>query len=428
MMTQACSERDSLPHAAFLQRLAGAPAATSLDARLGNGAFLALRLVDLLRPGGEAAHPDAFRYQHAATERMCRELPTAGTETGHLNGLVRSTAEAFRSRNPRQVVPALLAYAHYLEDELRLEEALDVLETLVAVGADQLGCSDAIAAQLRIGRVNRKLNRFDEADMAYTLAGLLAEAAGDVHSVFLSRVGRALSVQARGNLAMAEQSFREIAAEARGSQEREIEAHSEHALGTTLLLRGQVAEAIIHVWRAFEFYEDEASRLRTLNDLGVMLLALGRVDDAERALTEVVRDGGARDNVSNALIELMHCASYRRDRMGFERRRVECESRSEEMPPNILADFCLKAGIGSARFGNFRKARAQLGEALKVATKSGLHELVFRIERIMAGLRDCATECETKPHTGAEPAISTEALQEVSASLARLDSVTNGRR
>jgi len=427
-MTQACSERDSLPHAAFLQRLAGAPAATSLDARLGNGAFLALRLVDLLRPGGEAAHPDAFRYQHAATERMCRELPTAGTETGHLNGLVRSTAEAFRSRNPRQVVPALLAYAHYLEDELRLEEALDVLETLVAVGADQLGCSDAIAAQLRIGRVNRKLNRFDEADMAYALAGLLGEAAGDVHSVFLSRVGRALSVQARGNLAMAEQSFREIAAEARGSQEREIEAHSEHALGTTLLLRGQVAEAIIHVWRAFEFYEDEASRLRTLNDLGVMLLALGRVDDAERALTEVVRDGGARDNVSNALIELMHCASYRRDRMGFERRRVECESRSEEMPPNILADFCLKAGIGSARFGNFRKARAQLGEALKVATKSGLHELVFRIERIMAGLRDCATECETKPHTGAEPAISTEALQEVSASLARLDSVTNGRR
>ena len=427
-MTQACSERDSLPHAAFLQRLAGVPAATSLDARLGNGAFLALRLVDLLRPGGEAAHPDAFRYQHAATERMCRELPTAGTETGHLNGLVRSTAEAFRSRNPRQVVPALLAYAHYLEDELRLEEALDVLETLVAVGADQLGCSDAIAAQLRIGRVNRKLNRFDEADMAYALAGLLGEAAGDVHSVFLSRVGRALSVQARGNLAMAEQSFREIAAEARGSQEREIEAHSEHALGTTLLLRGQVAEAIIHVWRAFEFYEDEASRLRTLNDLGVMLLALGRVDDAERALTEVVRDGGARDNVSNALIELMHCASYRRDRMGFERRRVECESRSEEMPPNILADFCLKAGIGSARFGNFRKARAQLGEALKVATKSGLHELVFRIERIMAGLRDCATECETKPHTGAEPAISTEALQEVSASLARLDSVPNGRR
>src|SRR2546430_152025 len=109
-----------------------------------------------------------------------------------------------------------------------------------------------------------------------------------------------------------------------------------------------------------------------LNDLGVMLLALGRVDDAERALGEVVRQGGARDNVSNALIELMHCASYRRDRMGFERYRGECESRAGEMPPNILADFYFKAGIGSARFGNFRKAQDQLSKALDVAAKSGL--------------------------------------------------------
>src|SRR5439155_22440750 len=100
---------------------------TSVDGRLGNGAFLALRLVDLLGPGSEPAHPDAFRYQHAATERMCRELPATSTETGHLTGLVRSAAEAFRSRNPGQVIPALLAYAHHLEDELRLEEALDVL-------------------------------------------------------------------------------------------------------------------------------------------------------------------------------------------------------------------------------------------------------------------------------------------------------------
>ena len=427
-MTQTCTERDSLPHAVFLKRLAGAPTATSVDGRLGNGAFLALRLVDLLGPGSEPAHPDAFRYQHAATERMCRELPATSTETGHLTGLVRSAAEAFRSRNPGQVIPALLAYAHHLEDELRLEEALDVLESLVAVGAERLGCSDAIAAQLRIGRVNRKLNRFDAADMAYALAGLLAEAAGDVHSAFLSRVGRALSVQARGNLAMAEQSFHEIAAEARGAGEREIEAHAEHALGTTLLLRGLIADAIVHVWRAFELYEDDASQLRTLNDLGVMFLALGRVHDAERALTEVVRRGARPERVTNALIELMHCSSFRRDRMGFERRRAECESRTRDMPPNILADFYLKAGVGSARFGNFRKARVQLGEALNVATRSGLHELVFRIERLIAGLHDCTPQLNTKQNTAVEPAASTNALQKVSAALARLERVPSGTR
>src|SRR5437867_12235839 len=110
MMTQTCTERDSLPHAVFLKRLAGAPTATSVDGRLGTGAFPALRRVDLLGPGSEPAHPDAFRYQHAATERMCRELPVDHTETGHLSGLVRSAAEAFPSRTPEHVVPALLAY------------------------------------------------------------------------------------------------------------------------------------------------------------------------------------------------------------------------------------------------------------------------------------------------------------------------------
>src|SRR5213596_3305128 len=113
MMTQTCTERDRLPHAVFLKRLAGAPTATSVDGRLGNGAFLALRLVDLLGPVGEPAHPEAFRYQHAATERMCRELPADRTETAHLAGLVRSAAEAFRTSDVGLVVPALLAYAHY---------------------------------------------------------------------------------------------------------------------------------------------------------------------------------------------------------------------------------------------------------------------------------------------------------------------------
>jgi len=427
-MTLPCTQRDGLPHAVFLRRLAGARSATSGDARLGNGAFLALRLVDLLGPGRGPAHADVFRYQHAATERVCRELPGDRTEASHLTGLVRAVADAFQVHDARIVVPALLAYAHYLENELRLEEALDVLASLLCVADERLGQSDAIAAHLRVGRVNRKLNRFAEADAAYNVAGELATTVADIHGAFLSRVGRAISVQARGNLAAAEQSFREIAAEAQGVEEQEIQAHAEHALGTTLLLRGQVAEAIVHVWRAFEFYDDEASRLRTLNDLGVMLLALGRVHDAECALSEVVRRGGARDNVSNALIELMHCASYRRDRVGFERRRGECESRAVEMPPNILADFYLKAGIGSARFGNIRKGQEQLSNALGVAVKSGLNELVFRVERIMAGLRDCATECATIQRTGAEPAVSTEALRGVSASLARLEDAFSGRR
>ena len=367
-MSDAVRRQSGLPHAVFLRRLASAPSAIAADARLSQGAFLVLRLVDLLA-------------------------------------------------DPRP----LYAYAHHLEDALRLDEALDVLCTLLSVGGGRLGPSDRVAAQLRIGRVNRKLNRFDDADAAYNVAAELADITGDVYSALLSRVGRAIATQAKGNLAESERLFGGLLLDAQAAGERDIEARAHHALGTTLLLRGQVDEAIVHVCRAFERYEDEASSLRALNDMGVMLLASGRVHEAERALGEVVRLGGARDNVTNAMIELMHCASYRGDRVGFERRRAECESRRGEMPPNILADFYLKAGIGNARFGNFRRAEVLMREASRIAAGHGLHELEFRVERIMAGLRSCEAERTPLQHAAAQPAISTEALQEVSASLARLE-------
>ncbi|MGH7672131.1 MAG: hypothetical protein ACREMC_04470, partial [Gemmatimonadales bacterium] len=67
-----------LPHAVFLQRVADEPT-TSPEVRLGQGAFLALRFVDLLAPDREPPTPDVFRYQWAATERYCGELSGEGT-------------------------------------------------------------------------------------------------------------------------------------------------------------------------------------------------------------------------------------------------------------------------------------------------------------------------------------------------------------
>ena len=107
---------DSLPHAIFLQRVTAQLPATSLEARLGQGAFLALRLVDLLAPDREPVSPDAFHYQWIATDRFCSELRAAATEGAHVHGIAASAADAHRLSDPRLLAPALLAYAHYLED------------------------------------------------------------------------------------------------------------------------------------------------------------------------------------------------------------------------------------------------------------------------------------------------------------------------
>lgn len=411
----------SLPHAVFLRRLAGATRGTSLDARLGRAAFVALRLIDLLGPDERPPSPDAFHYQHAATERACHGLPSDRPETGHLIGVVQSTADAYHTHDVGLLFPALFAYAHYLEDEMCLEEALDVLETLERVGGDRYRAEDRVAARLRVARVLRKVNRFDEAERGYAEAGTLAEAIGDSQSSLLSRIGHAEAVRGRGNLVEAERQLRDALADAKASGHRNAEALCHQCLAVVLSTGGRPAEAIPHEWNAFQLYEDEPSRMRTLSDLGVMLLIVGDPDGAERALTEIVRRGAARDVVDNAMIELMHCASFRRDRVGFERWRERCQARLESMPANIVTDFYLKAGIGRARFGQFARAEDLLAKALTAASKAGLHEFEFRIERIKSGLRECRQPCETALQAPAMAPRDNDAVREVSASLAELE-------
>src|SRR5260221_11795063 len=96
MSTELQSRRAGLPHAVFLQRVTDEPA-TSPEVRLGQGAFLALRFVDLLAPDREAPAPDVFRYQWAATERYCNELAGEGTEPAHLPGTVGARSKANRN-------------------------------------------------------------------------------------------------------------------------------------------------------------------------------------------------------------------------------------------------------------------------------------------------------------------------------------------
>ena len=192
-MSIAQAELPSLSHAVFLQRAAQALPLPGggLQSRLGQGAFLALRLIDLLGAEREAVHPDAFRYQCAATERFCRDLRVTSTEGAHLQALVESASGAQREGDVSRLLPGLFAYAYFLQYELRLEEALDVLRTLHSVGGERLSAADAVVLALRTGRVNRELSRFDDAEESYAEAGRRAALNGDHHSELLSRIGRA---------------------------------------------------------------------------------------------------------------------------------------------------------------------------------------------------------------------------------------------
>jgi len=416
MSTNAPSRSAGLPHAVFLQRVADEPA-TSPEVRLGQGAFLTLRFVALLAPDREPPTPDVFRYQWAATERYCAELAGEGTEASHLSCIVRAAGDAHSTGDITLLAPALFAYALYLEQESHFDEAEDALQTMIDIGNERFPVSERISAWMRLGRVRRLQADFDRADAAYVEAGTLAATARDEQAVLRSRIGRCNVVYFRGNLAEAEHGWRAILADSTHTPYRRVMAEAEHGLGNLLNLRGRPHESPLHLWRAYELYDEESSQVRALNDLGIVLLRMGHVDAAERALGEVVRRDRGGENLHNAMIELMNCASYRRDRVGFERWRERCQEFIPNAAPNIRADFSMKAGIGFARFGNTRRADNELRHALEIATAHDLNELVFRIEPILNGAKDCGAP-EYVESAAPAPAYPSESLKEVSASLA----------
>jgi len=116
---------------------------------------------------------------------------------------------------------------------------------------------------------------------------------------------------------------------------------------------------------------------------------LGVIESAERAFKIVVQRSSTMDGAGNAMIELMYCASFRRDRVGFERWRGESARIMNQMAPSQIADYHLKLGIGLGRFGRLDRAAAELQLALQIARAHGLHEFEFRIERILGGLAEC---------------------------------------
>jgi tetratricopeptide (TPR) repeat protein len=418
-MFDATARPGGLQHVVFLERAVYQPDAT--PAGFGKAAFLVLRLVDLVGAARTPATRDElFGYQAAATGRFCTEQLEPGPSTDLLQDLVRAATYAHRRQDPALVAPAMIALTVRLEDAACYEEALDVIRTLERVTGSRLLPADAVTAALRTGRLERELARFDLAELAYTRAGELATTAGDVHSALLSRLGRANVHRGRGNLGEAEYWDRAVLHEAQITGHREIEARAEHDLGIVLGTRGQLIDAVPHLWRAFTLHQEEGPSLRALHDLGLALTRLGDIESAERALGYVVRRSDNRDNVQNALIDLMHCAAVRRDRVGFERYRVSCAKERSHMAPNILTDYLLKLGIGLSRFGQFDRAVTELDQALHVAQTHRLREFEFRIERIRAGLRDCEAVEQTEQDTRAEPAAHGSELAAVSAALASI--------
>jgi hypothetical protein len=196
-------------HEAFLER--AAHAGVSESDRSGLGAFLTLRLVDQFAADALGGDPEAIAYQITATREFLHDIYPITPEVTNLREIVRVAEAAQQLLDQRMLFAPLLAFAFMLEEELRLEEALDVLETAGRLSDGRDG-EEELATGLQLARVLRLSGQFGEARDAYAAAGRIAVRMADTHSALLSRIGRGIVLQKLGNLPESERTLREVVA------------------------------------------------------------------------------------------------------------------------------------------------------------------------------------------------------------------------
>ncbi len=410
---QATSSARSNFHQPFLERAGNPQGQASGQHCL--GAFLTLRLVDQFAAPHENFSREATAYQIKATAEYLQDLHPQTSEVKSLREIVRLADGALKEDNPRLLFSPLLAFAYLLEDDLRLDEALDVLDTTLHLSDGKDG-EEEVATLLQKGRVLRLSGRNEMATEAYSLGGQMAERRGDSHSEILSRIGRAVVMQKTGNLAESERALREVVADALREGDVVAEAHSCQDLGVALHLMKRTQEAIPLIFRAFQLYEAPMSRARALSDTGVLLKELGYHAAAERAFTLVLASDPPLQIRVRTALEMIELSSVIVDRISFERWRNEVGNHLDSLPPDDQVDFEFKVGTGLSQFGTHAKAEQHLIRGIELAERYGLGERLFRIEDALA----CVRERRACVVASAEPPASEIALPELHTTIQEL--------
>lgn len=384
--------RGPLLHQAFLER--ASDTSTNGAGDLGLGAFLTLRMVDQFRSDARP-NTEALNYQVRATQDFVGGLNSDSAEVNHLRQIARVGEQVFKRNEPRFLWSPMLAYAFWLEGELRLAESLDVLETALGLDAER-ETGERVAALIQRGRVLRHSSRYDDATESYAASGAMALRLGDDHSERLARIGRSIVMQKLGNLSGADGLLQQVRADARNAGDTIAEAKACHDLAHGLEQMGRPQEGVAFAFQAYQLYEQRIEQLKALSDVGLLMKTLGLYHAADDAFMVVLAGEPTALVRLNTVLELLELAACTKDRVAFERWRRELETSRGLMPPDAHVDYEIKLGLGLATFGNAAKAKEVLESAMRRAEQHRLNKYLFRAEEALAAV-DVAHKHEQRP-------------------------------
>jgi tetratricopeptide (TPR) repeat protein len=382
------SSSDVLTHEPFLERArVQREQADDGSARLALGAYVVARLVDkLLAVTVDSSGVEAFHWQLEAVRRHVGDLPADAPETAHLSGVVSAI---FPEGSPGPALwKSLTAYAYFLENDGRLEEALEMLALAARAQGTRITPHEFVQYGVAAGRLNRELARWDAAMACYDATEQAALQVGDVLATCRGRLGRGGVYRGQGNFPLARAAAQEVVRWATELNRPDVQALAYADLGVICSLQGQKMEALEAHYRAFRLSTDPQQQMRTLSDLAMELCAIGAFEAARLAFQIVINSESKLLVRVNAMVELMDLESTVGNRLGFQRCRARVEEHRPRMSPSMTVDFHYKLGRGLARFGQQGLARTSLAEALAAAERHRLNAWYFKVEQALTSLSE----------------------------------------
>lgn len=387
----------SLPHLAFFEALAGMEE-DSAEWRETSAGLVALRLVDAWVAEGRsvvAAEGWSLRAVRDSIQRIDRGRTTRAI----LSSLV-DTMQSLNEVRITTLAPRLMAYARTLMYEAQWALAADVHHTVIAYAHPVEDSDVVIDANMQLGACLRTMAQWQEAALAYSVAGQIASMTGDTVTVLRSRVSEANIAIDRGNLPRAEAILEEtIASTGTLPSLVETRALALHARAHVAHLRRDFELAVRLGYEALSGTKTQTARDNVLMDIATSFTELG-VRSAARDLYLILA-ATAQEQYRRwvAQINLMELAALDGQQTVFEEHRRALSGVA--LPANLAAYYFYYVAQGYRLFDRDRAAEAALCRAVDVAAANQLNQILIQAEQSLKEVR--AGSMPKRPPLSLEP-------------------------
>lgn len=349
-----------------------------------------LRLVDSYGAAGSPGVGPNWAQLHsvrAAIEEMSEGNVVRGVLTGVLDAV--TTANAMDD----SVCASLMAYGRALDYEASWGLATDVFSTVAKLVKPEHNARLAVEANVAVGGAARRNGEWEISARGYSQAAFIADTLGDRAGVLTVQVGIANTYRVKGNLPQAESILDDVIVQARDQRFPDIEADALHGRAALASNRGDHAEGLKLAYEALQLTKTPAAREQILEDIGAMFTSIGLHDAARDAHLVLVMTAQSQFVRWSATLNLMELAS-------LDHRESEFDSHARELAraplgPWVRSHYLLFLGEGFFRFGREDAARQALSDAVSFAEANQIHQVAFKADVALAGLRTRTRE--TKP-------------------------------